>query len=121
LEVTAKSVYDKVRGIEPVVTRQLVRRTAREMELVIRSVGGEIPALLPGFRTLILDGNHLGGTDRRLKPLRAQGGAALPGQVLAVLDPALKLIIDLFPCEDAHTQERALLSQVLEIVEPRDL
>jgi hypothetical protein len=53
--------------------------------------------------------------------LRGQRGAALPGQSLAVLDPALKLIVDLFPCEDAHAQERALLPQVLEIVEAGDL
>jgi IS4 transposase len=121
LDITAKSVYDKLNGVEPVVSREMVRRTAREMELVVRTMGGEFPALLPGFRIRILDGNHLAGTDRRLKLLRGQGGAALPGQALAVLDPALKLIVDLFPCEDAHTQERALLSQVLEIVEAGDL
>jgi IS4 transposase len=84
-------------------------------------LGSKLPSVLPGFRTKILDGNHFSGTDRRLKPLRGRGGAALPGQALAVLDPALKLIIDLFPCEDAYTQERALLSQVLETVEHADL
>jgi IS4 transposase len=121
LDVTAKCVYDKLNGVEPEVSRELVRRTGREMELVIRTMGGELPALLPGFRIRILDGNHLAGTDRRLKVLRGQGGAALPGHTLAVLDPALKLVVDVFPCEDAHTQERALLSQVLEIVEAGDL
>jgi hypothetical protein len=121
LDITAKSVYDKLNGIEPAVSREMVRRTAREMELVIRTMNGELSLLLPGFRVRILDGNHFAGTDRRLKVLRDQGGAALPGQALAVLDPALKLIVDLFPCEDAHTQERALLSQVLEIVEAGDL
>jgi IS4 transposase len=121
LGVSAKCVYDKLDGIEPGVSRELVRRTAREMELVIQAMGGVMPPLLAGFRTKILDGNHLAGTDRRLKPLRRQGGAALPGQSLVVLDPALKLVIDLFPCEDAHTQERALLPYVLETVEPGDL
>jgi len=99
----------------------LFEETAREMELVIEALGSKLAPVLPGFRTKILDGNHLAGTDRRLKPLRGQGGAALPGQSLAVLDPALKLVIDLFPCEDAYTQERALVSQVLEVVEPGDL
>jgi IS4 transposase len=121
LEITAKSVYDKLNGIEPAVSREMVRRTAREMELVVRTMKGEFPSMLPGFRIRILDGNHFAGTDRRLKLLRGQGGAALPGQALAVLDPALRLIVDLFPCEDAHTQERALLSEVLEIVEAGDL
>lgn len=121
LGVSAKCVYDKLEGIEPIVTRELLRRTAREMELVIEALGTKLAPLLPGFRTRILDGNHLSGTDRRLKPLRGQSGAALPGQALAVLDPALKLVVDLFPCEDAYTQERALVPQVLDIVEPGDL
>lgn len=121
LGVSAKCVYDKLEGVEPIVTREFLRRTAREMELVIEAMGSKLAPVLPGFRTKILDGNHLAGTDRRLKPLRGQRGAALPGQTLAVLDPALKLMIDLFPCEDAYTQERALVSQVLEVVEPGDL
>ena len=121
LDITAKSLYDKLNGVEPMVSREVVRRTAREMELVIRTMDGAFPSLLPGFRVRILDGNHLAGTDRRLKVLRGQGGAALPGQALAVLDSALKLVVDVFPCEDAHTQERALLSPVLEIVEEGDL
>lgn len=121
LAVSAKCVYDKLDGIEPGVSQELVRRTAREMELVIRTMGGSKPPLVEGLRTRILDGNHLAGTDRRLKMLRGQGGAALPGQSLAVLDPELKLIVDLFPWEDAHTQERALLGQVLQTVEAGDL
>lgn len=72
LKLTAKSVYDKLNGIEPSVSRELVRRPSREMELVIRTMGGELPSLLPGFRLRILDGNHFAGTDRRLKVLRGQ-------------------------------------------------
>ncbi len=121
LEVTAKCVYDKLGGIEPQVSRELVRRIARELEVVIRTLGGDLPSPLPGYRLRILDGNHLAGTDRRLKLLRGCAGAALPGQALAVLDPALKMVVDLFPCEDAHTQERAQLDPVLETAEPRDL
>ena len=121
LGVSAKCVYDKLDGIEPEVSRELVRRTAREMELVIQAMGGVLPPLLAGFRVKILDGNHLAGTDRRLKLLRRQGGAVLPGQSLAVLDPSLRMVVDLLPCEDAHTQERALLPQILETVEPGNL
>ena len=47
--------------------------------------------------------------------------APLPGQALVVLDPSLMLMIDVFPCEDAHAQERSLLPQVLETVKPGDL
>jgi hypothetical protein len=38
-----------------------------------------------------------------------------------VLDPALGLTIDVIPCEDGHTQERALLGDILETVQPKDL
>lgn len=47
--------------------------------------------------------------------------AALPGQTLVVLDPELGLVVDVVPCEDGHTQERALLGEVLSMVEPGDL
>jgi IS4 transposase len=121
LAVSAKCVYDKLDGIEPGVSQELVRRTGREMELVIRTMGEELPPLVAGLRTRILDGNHFAATDRRLGVLRGYAGAALPGQALAVLDPALKLIVDLFPCEDAHSQERALLPQVLQTVQGEEL
>ena len=45
----------------------------------------------------------------------------MPAQALVVLDPALGLVIDLFPCEDGHAQERSLLPQVLQTVEEGDL
>ncbi len=38
-----------------------------------------------------------------------------------VLDPALGLAIDIFPCSDGHAQERSLLSEVLDTVETGDL
>ncbi len=38
-----------------------------------------------------------------------------------VLDPQLGLAIDLFPCEDGHSQERSLFPEVIETIEPRDL
>jgi hypothetical protein len=38
-----------------------------------------------------------------------------------VLDPALMLIVDVLPWEDAHAQERSLLEQMLPKVQPRDL
>ena len=47
------------------------------------------------------------------------GAAALPGHTLVVLDPQLMLVIDAFPCEDGHAQERSLLGQVEATVQPR--
>src|SRR5205807_488539 len=45
----------------------------------------------------------------------------LPGQSLAILDPALMLVTDIILCEDGHTQERALLDQVLPLVREGDV
>ena len=39
-------------------------------------------------------------------------GGALPGQALVVYDPDLDLALDVIPCENGHTQERALLAQL---------
>jgi IS4 transposase len=71
--------------------------------------GGRL-AVLPGYQVRILDGNHLAATEHRLKELRPYGGGALPGQALVVYDPDRDLAIDVVPCENGHTQERALLS-----------
>lgn len=118
--VGERAVYDKVNGLEPRVSAALVRTTARELEVVLRTLGQAAPPAVPGFRVKIVDGNHFSATDRRLRLLRG-GGPPLPGQALAVLDPALGLVIDLFPCEDGHAQERSLLPEVLRTVQAHDL
>jgi hypothetical protein len=69
----------------------------------------------------ILDGNHLERTERRLGVLRELNAAPLPGQALVVHDPQLKLVTDLFPCEDGHAQERSLLPAVMETVQPKEV
>lgn len=121
LDVSARSLYGKLQHVEPAVSRALVGQTACELTQVVKQLGGSMPELVPGYRVKVLDGNHLAGTDRRLKPLRRQRGAALPGQALAVLDPALGLVVDVFPCEDAHAQERSLVNAVIATVERKDL
>ena len=65
--------------------------------------------------------HHLPGSEHRIKELRTMGAAALPGHTLVVLDPQLMLVIDAFPCEDGHAQERSLLGQVAATVQPKDL
>jgi hypothetical protein len=119
--VSITSVYNKLNGVEPEMSAALVRDSAAQLGPIIRQLGGTAPALLPGFRVRILDGNHLAGTEHRLKELRTMRAAALPGQALVVLDPELGLVVDLVPCEDGHTQERALLGEVLATVQPGDL
>src|SRR5215218_8524485 len=119
--VTLKCVYEKLQGIELPVMRAMVRDNAGRSQGIIEELGGQVPALLPGYRVKILDGNALAGTDHRLKELRQTTAAALPGKSLVVLDPASGLAIDVIPCEDGHAQERSLLADVIRTVEPRDL
>jgi len=119
--VTLKSVYEKLQKLETAVSAGLVRHVADRCRGLITELGGTAQELLPGYHVKILDGNHLGATQKRLKVTRGHSAGPLPGQCLAVLDPALMLITDVIPCEDAHTQERALLDQVLPLVQPGDV
>ncbi len=119
--VSVTSVYNKLDGVESNVSAELVRDSVNRFAPLIRKMGATLSPLLPGFRVKILDGNHFSGTDHRIKELRTMRAGALPGQALVVLDPELKLAIDVFPCEDGHTQERALLQGVLPSVRLGDL
>jgi IS4 transposase len=119
--VSVTSLYNKLQGVEPTVSAELVRYAANRIGDVIRVLGAELPALLPGYTVKILDGNALAATEHRLEELRQSSAAPLPGKSLVVLDPARMLAVDVFPCEDGHAQERALLGQVLATVQAGEL
>ena len=119
--VRIQSVYNKLNGLEPWIVEALVHQSVRKAQALIEQLQGELPDLLEGYRVKILDGNHLAATEHRLDVLRQVGSAPLPGHALVILDPALMLAIEVFACEDGHTQERALLSRVLATVLSRDL
>src|SRR5262249_17894518 len=119
--VTLKSVYEKLQRVETGVSARLVRHVAGRCGALIGAMGGGCAGLLDGYRVRILDGNHLAATQKRLKATRGHSAGALPGQSLAVLDPQAMLITDVIPCADAHAQERALVDQVLPLVQPGDL
>lgn len=115
------SVYNKLKGIEVETSAALVRYAAGEATALIEQLEGSVPEGLPGYRVKLLDGNCLAASERRIKELRRTSAGPLPGKSLVVLDPALHLPIDVFPCEDGHAQERALLGEVLDTVEPNDI
>jgi hypothetical protein len=121
LSVSVAAVYARLARVPTAAGRELVRHTAERLAPVIRAMGGAEADPLPGYRVKVLDGNHLGKTQRRIKPLRDVIAGPLPGQTLVVLDPALGLAIDVVPCEDAHAQERSLLGPVLETVAENDV
>src|SRR3954451_5866838 len=118
---TIDAVYDKLDGTESAVSAALVHATASRLAPVIDAMNGARSDWLPGYRVRILDGNHLPGTEHRLKPLRTERAAALPGQALLVLDPEAMLVTDVIPCEDGHAQERSMTAGILAMVRPGEL
>jgi hypothetical protein len=118
---TIDAVYDKLDGTEIAVSAALVHAVAARLTPVIDAMNGGRADWLPGYRVRILDGNHLPGSEHRLKELRTIGAGALPGHALVVLDPRLMLATDVVLCEDGHAQERSLLDQILALVAAKDL
>ncbi len=116
-----QAVYGKLGRFNPAVSEALVRHCAQ--------CCGQLLALLPqaraeplsGYRMRVLDGNVLAGTEHRLTPLRCWLNACLPGKSLVVYEPGVGLVTDLVLCEDAYTQERALVTQLLPRVQVNDL
>lgn len=121
VQVSVTSLYAKMRGVEPQVSQALVRESAARLAPLVTEMGGQAEPLLPGYRALILDGSHWAATQRRIKETRSLHGVPLPGQALVILDPQLRMMVDVFPCEDAYAQERELLGQVIPTLSPGDL
>ena len=118
--VSITSIYNKLNGIEPDTSAQLVRYAARQVEPIIRKLGGTRHVPLPGLQVKLLDGNCIEKSHHRIKELRSLSAGPLPGKSLVVYDPVKRLPIDVFPCEDGHSQERALLKRVLSTIKPYD-
>lgn len=121
VEVSVKAVYDKLNGLEVTTSAALVRQTAEAVTPLLEELGGIRPSRFPGYRVKILDGNCIEATEHRLAVLRSVAAGALPGKSLVIYDPCLGIPLDVIPCEDGHTQERALLGEVLETVEVNDV
>ena len=78
-QVSVRSVYNKLAGLEPQVSEQMVTATAAELKAVVQQMKVRLPSPLAGYEMRVLDGNYLAGTDHRLQELRPLGAAALPG------------------------------------------
>jgi hypothetical protein len=109
--VSVTSVYNKLNGIEINTSAELVRYAAGAVTPIIEGL----------YRVKLLDGNCIEASEHRIEELRALSAGALPGKSLVVYDPVLGIPVDVFPCEDGHAQERAILNQVLPTVEKGEL
>ena len=121
ITVSVTSVYNKLNGVEAQTSRALVRDTAAQLGQIVADVQGVCRPWLPGYRVKVLDGNCIEATEHRLKVLRTTAAGPRPGKALVVYDPAVEMAIDVFPCEDGHAQERALLGEVVPTIQAGDL
>jgi hypothetical protein len=120
LPVTLQCVYEKLPRVEPDLSAELVRFTAGRCGALIDERGGGRPEWLPGYRIKVVDGNHLGASQHRIRQTRSRSAAPLPGLSLVLLDPVWGLPIDVLPGANGHAQERSLFGDRLERVEAND-
>jgi hypothetical protein len=121
LATTYQALYGKLGRLQPGVSEAVVRYSAQRCEQLLTVQPTPRNEPLPGYRMRVLDGNVLTGTDHRLKGLRRWLNACLPGKSLVIYEPGLGLVTDLVLEEDAYTQERALLTQLIPRVHVNDL
>jgi hypothetical protein len=120
IPVTRQAVYDKLKHLELPTAAGLVAYAGREVGACLQQMPSPPLPLLPGYRVRVLDGNHLAGTEHRVKALRRYRAAALPGHALVFYDPQWEIATEVIPCEDAYAQERTLLPEVIPMVRARD-
>src|SRR3989442_9374621 len=118
LAVGISSLYEKLARMETGVSEALVRPSVARIAPVLQELEPTPEEVVAGDEVRIVDGQHLEGTEHRLKPLRRMRAGALAGQSLVALDPQRQLIRHVHCCEDGHTQERALVDEALAWVEP---
>src|SRR4051794_34931299 len=103
--VSLQALYRKIDRIETPIASALVRKPDERLAPVITTMGGALTPSLPGYRTKVLDGNHLPGTEHRIQESRTMRAGALPGHALVIFGPEVMSAIDVVLCEDGHAQE----------------
>lgn len=121
LGVSLNATYGKLQRVEPGLSQAFVRYSYEQTVEACKAFGALPRHDIAGYETRILDGNHLSGTERRLKETRDTTAAPLPGKSLVAMNPRHDAICDYFPIEDGHAQERSALDDVLETIERNQL
>jgi IS4 transposase len=119
--VSFQAIYGKLQRVETSTSRGLVQYSFQRVLAAQQELGCPGAPDLAGYETRILDGNHLAGTEHRLKETRGSTAAPLPGKTLVVYSPRHEAIVDCFPIEDGHAQERSALGVVLQTVQAGQL
>jgi len=106
-QASVKAVYNKLIGTGLALSQSLVSASYDKMRSVVDELHVRQP-LIPGYKTRLVDGNHLAATEHRLAPLRAVSGGALPGVAVVVYDCERQLVAEVDYSADAYTQEPSL-------------
>lgn len=121
LAASLVAYYGKLKRVEPSISEGVVQFAGRKTSELLQALGSEPAAVLPGYRCAVLDGNHLGKTEKRLGPLRGLAAATLPGTVVAKWDLHRQLFERAYLLEDAHAQESTVLDRVVADLQPKEL
>jgi hypothetical protein len=120
--VSDQAFYEKLNGLEPALCEALVRESGERLEKVAEALGGgTLPPPVPGYRTIILDGNAIGSTDHRIDELRDIGSAPMPGKSLVFLDAQNSIASEMIACEDGWAQERSMSYSIIDRVKIGDI
>ena len=116
--MSVQTLYDKIKRTEPNLVRAQVAGSTERLGDVLAPMIEDKAPTVPGYRLRIVDSNHLPASEKWLKPLRRFRGAALPGHSLVIYYPDRETVVDLEPSEDAHAQERTVMTLLLERARP---
>jgi hypothetical protein len=121
LSVSAAALYQKINRIEPGIAQALLRHSYQQVAEVRRCLRSDRQPWVAGYRVKIVDGNHFCSTEHRLKELRTESAAPLPGKAVVVLDAETMSISDVYLEEDGHAQESSHIPALLEQVSAGEL
>lgn len=121
LRVSTEAFYGKLNRTEPAISEGVVRYSARRAGALLDELDFQTWEVLPGYRAVALDGNHLAKTEKRLKETRGLCAAPLPGTVVARFDLQTGLFDRAYLLEDAHAQESRVLDRAVDDLEEHDL
>ena len=74
--VSKVALYAKINGLEPKLSQALVRYSREQVSAVKTEFREGKKKILEGYEVRIVDGNHIGGTEHRLKVLREESAGA---------------------------------------------
>jgi hypothetical protein len=121
LGVSRGSFYEKINATEPAISEGVVEKSVRRAAALQDALEDAPWEVLPGYRVLSIDGNHLQETEKRLQVLRDADDAPLAGIVVARFDHQRGLFDRAYLIEDAHAQECSLKERIAADLGPGDV